>query len=247
VVRISRLKHVCDLSRLSILFEELLSHSTLSPSLLTLFTAAEIFKLRYKVMVKDVKVNPFPPDHYCIKGDEFSDDYDFLPSTGHCLVRFHGQPVASSRIVNGNFVPLEAEKYGWVDVRAGIKPFVKDPKNIAEPCRVVADRSVRGSNVVPLMYLHCLEWFIESKIENFVGMVNTEAKPLIEHYSKWAKCKWINDKPFLANDFIAGRKLDYCIVSVGKPGTPEHDEFIIRNYSPAFLAWWGLKGPTKKD
>ena len=208
---------------------------------------SEIFKLRYKVMVKDVKVNPFPSDHYCIKGDEFYDDYDLHPSTGHCLVRFNGKPVASTRIVNGKVLPLEAEKYNWVDVRSGIRPFVKDVTNIAEPCRVVADRSVRGTNITPLMYLHCLEWFIENKIENFVGMVNSEARPLIEHYSKWAQCKWINDKPFEANDFIRGRKLDYCIVSVGLPGTPEHDKFIIQNYSPAFVAWLAMKAPVKKD
>ena len=205
----------------------------------------EIFKLRYKVMVKDVKVNPFPADHYCIKGEEFRDDYDELPSTGHCLVRFNGQPVASVRLVDGNQTALEAERYKWVDVREGIRPYVKDVKNIAEPCRVVADRSVRGSNIVPLMYLHCLEWFIEKDIHNIVGMVNSEAKPLIEHYSKWAQCKWINKEPF-PTDFIKGRTLDYCLVSVGAPNSPERDAFLLKNYSPAFLAWWAMKPPQVK-
>lgn len=79
---------------------------------------SEIYRLRYKVMVSDAakskKGNPFAPDHYCLHegrgGMEFRDEYDDLPSTGHCLVRFNGVPVASTRIVDGNHTPLEAEK-----------------------------------------------------------------------------------------------------------------------------------------
>ncbi|GMH54702.1 hypothetical protein TrRE_jg11417, partial [Triparma retinervis] len=130
---------------------------------------SEIYRLRYQVMVSDAakskRGNPFPPDHYCIKGDEFRDSYDDLDSTGHILIRHKGLAVASARIVNGNFVPLEAEKYNWIDVRGSLKPFVKDPNNIAEPSRVVACRSIRGTNVVPLMYLHCLDWFMNNNIE----------------------------------------------------------------------------------
>lgn len=83
-------------------------------------TLSEIFQLRYKVLVTDAKTSKrgclFPPDHFCIKGDEFRDDYDYLPSTGHLLIRHNGRAVASTRIVNGNHVPLEAEHYNWHDV-----------------------------------------------------------------------------------------------------------------------------------
>ena len=81
-------------------------------------TLSEIYRLRYKVMVSDAakskKGNPFDADHYCLheghKGMEFRDSFDDLPSTGHCLVRFNGVPVASTRIVDGNHTPLESEK-----------------------------------------------------------------------------------------------------------------------------------------
>ncbi|GMI21444.1 hypothetical protein TeGR_g9943 [Tetraparma gracilis] len=199
--------------------------------------------LRYKVMVKDVKKNPFPDDHYCIVGDEFRDDHDLFDSTGHVLVRHRGRPVASTRIVNGNFEKLEAETFGWADVRSLVAPHARNADNLAEPSRVVADRSVRGSNVVPLMYLHCLEWMMQNNIENFVGMANSEARPLMEHYSKWAQAKWITEKPFDVSDFIKGRKLDMCLISVGEAGTPERNRFTLTNFAPAFMAYSMMKSP----
>ncbi|GMI17043.1 hypothetical protein TrLO_g15322 [Triparma laevis f. longispina] len=211
----------------------------------------EIYKLRYKVMVTDAakskRGNPFADDHYCLKegpeGMEFRDSYDDLDHTGHCLVRFKGKAVASTRIVNGKFTPLEAEEYGWVDIREELRPHVNNSNNIAEPSRVVADRSIRGTCVVPLMYLHCLDWFMANDIENFIGMVNTEARPLMEHYSKWAQVKWITDEPFDANEFINGRKLDMCYVNVGDKGTKERDNFLLTNLTPAFMAYSLMKTP----
>ncbi|GMH76692.1 hypothetical protein TL16_g07165 [Triparma laevis f. inornata] len=111
----------------------------------------EIYKLRYKVMVTDAakskRGNPFADDHYCLKegpeGMEFRDSYDDLDHTGHCLVRFKGKAVASTRIVNGKFTPLEAEEYGWVDIREELRPHVNNSNNIAEPSRVVGKRRER--------------------------------------------------------------------------------------------------------
>mmetsp|Transcript_3122 Transcript_3122/g.6294 ORF Transcript_3122/g.6294 Transcript_3122/m.6294 type:complete len:250 (+) Transcript_3122:86-835(+) len=207
----------------------------------------EIYRLRYKVMVEDAKKSkkgcPFAEDHYCIKGDQFRDDYDELPSTGHIVIRHDDRAVASTRIVNGNHVPLEAEKYNWIDVRGKLQPFVKNANNIAEPSRVVACKSVRGTNVVPLMYLHCLDWFMNNNIESFIGMCNTEARPLIEHYSKWAQTKWITDEPFEANEFIEGRKLDMCFVTVGEHGTKERENMLLTNFAPAFAAYSLMKSP----
>ena len=71
---------------------------------------------------------------------EFRDEYDDLEHTGHCLVRFKGKPVASTRIVNGKFGPLEAEDYKWVDIREEIRPFVNNENSIAEPSRVVGEK-----------------------------------------------------------------------------------------------------------
>lgn len=74
---------------------------------------SDIYKLRYNVMVRDVKQNPFPANHYCIHGDEFRDTYDELPSTSHYLVRKNGVAVAAHRLVNGNHTPFEIEKHKW--------------------------------------------------------------------------------------------------------------------------------------
>jgi len=204
---------------------------------------SEIYKLRYKVMCKDVKKNPFPADHYCIKGDEFRDDHDLMDSTGHVLIRHQGKAVASTRIVNGKFEQLEAETFKWADVRGMLKPHVTDVNSIAEPSRVVADRSIRGTNIVPLMYLHTLDWMMNNDIENFVGMCNTEARPLIEHYSKWAQARWITEQPFDVSDFLPGRKLDMCIVSVGEPNSKEREKFTLTNFAPAFMAYSMMKSP----
>ena len=142
---------------------------------------------------------------------------------------------------------LEMEMEKWFDLRQNEKfsSMVTHPDNIAEPSRVVADRSIRGSNLVPLMYLHSLEWFQENDIYDFVGMVNSEAKPLMQHYTKWANCEWITDKPFNVDSFVKGRTAEACIIKIGKEGTKEHSNFLKSNYAPAFAAYTflGLKNP----
>jgi len=94
-----------------------------------------------------------------------------------------------------------------------------------------------------LMYLHTLDWMMNNDIENFVGMCNTEARPLIEHYSKWAQARWITEQPFDVSDFLPGRKLDMCIVSVGEPNSKEREKFTLTNFAPAFMAYSMMKSP----
>ena len=55
--------------------------------------------------------------------------------------------------------------------------------------------------------------------------------------------KWITDEPFEANEFIEGRKLDMCYVSVGDKGTKERDNFLLTNLTPAFMAYSLMKAP----
>jgi hypothetical protein len=131
-------------------------------------------------------------------------------------------------------------------VRGSLQPFLEDVKNIAEPSRVVACRSVRGTNVVPLMYLHSLDWFMRNNISTVIGMVNTEARPLIEHYSRWSQAKWITDEPFAADDFVKGRRLDMCYVPIGSSGSKERETMLLTNFAPAFAAYSLMRSPRSR-
>mgnify|MGYP000014424857 CR=1 FL=1 len=197
-------------------------------------------------MVAD-KPGAFPDDHYCIKGDQFRDNFDDDHATAHCAVRYKDKIVASCRIVDGKHTPLEMEIEKWFDLKndKNFNHLVTDPKHIAEPSRVIADRSIRGSNLVPLMYLHCLDWFMENEIYDFVGMVNSEAKPLMNHYAKWANVNWITDKPFNVDSFVKGRTAECCIINIGKEGTDARDKFLSSNYLPAYMGYkfLGMKKP----
>ena len=74
-------------------------------------------------------------------------------------------------------------------------------------------------------------------------MCNTSARPLIEHYSKWAQAQWITSSPFLANEFIPGRELDMCFVRVGEKGSKERENMLLTNFAPAFAAYSLMKSP----
>jgi len=203
-----------------------------------------IFKLRYDVMVRETKNSPFDQNHHCVFGDEFRDDADLYDSTGHLLVRVGGAAVASVRIVNGNHEKLEAESANWHDHRSSLSAHgVVDTTNIAEAGRLVCSRAVRGTSVTPLMYLHCLDWYLKNNVPTLTGIANTEARPLIDHYKKWTKVKRVTEEPFAADSFIPGRKLDLWHLNVGLEGSKERDSFTVRNLVPAFVACGMMKNP----
>ena len=47
------------------------------------------------------------------------------------------------------------ENNGWFNIRDYLKS-----DNLAEPGRLIACKSVRGSNVVPSLYLDTCDWFL---------------------------------------------------------------------------------------
>jgi len=141
----------------------------------------DIFKLRYNVMVKNRDSSPFTDEHYCIHTDGdgnklFYDDFDFKESTQHYIVRKDCMPVASLRLVDGNHTKLVAEHFGWYDIRAK-HPYIGD--NMIEPSRLVADKSIRGSHIIPLAYLHTAQWCVENDIDYMIGLVNSKERKLL--------------------------------------------------------------------
>jgi predicted GNAT family N-acyltransferase len=143
----------------------------------------DIYRLRYDVMVKDTKNSPFDANHYCIRnGNEFRDTYDDLPHTKHYLVRKNGKVVASHRLINGNRVQFEIEKFNWFPLKQHATNTHMLPNNIVEPARVVACRSIRGQHYAPLMLTASLIQIFDDKYESMLGIVNADAVHLINHY-----------------------------------------------------------------
>ncbi len=189
----------------------------------------DIYKLRYDVMARNKTV--FPPTHYCIRnGDEFRDDYDDHPSTKHFLVRKNGKAVASCRLLDGNKVKFEIEKYNWHHLQT-------TEKNIVEPTRVVACKSITGSYIAPLMLTHSLLDVYDSKYNSMLGTINADALPLIKHYQKFMPAlKQVSKEKFAVNEFIPGRSCHAFLLKIGDT-EKERDMYILKTLFPCFLLY----------
>lgn len=189
------------------------------------------FGLRYKEMVTAKKPNsPFPPDHYCVhrganKTMLFHDMCDFYPSTFHINMWKHDTVKASSRYVDGKYEKLEMESFGWYDLR---KEHPELGDNFVEPSRVVACKTVRGSAMVPLMYLR---WNIEAVnrgVGTMIGTVNARSMKLLSHYKNWAKWDILAKEPIETNEFIPGNTCVVLSQQISKAGDEsDHIIFII--------------------
>ena len=197
----------------------------------------DIYKLRYNVMVRDVKQNPFPASHYCIHGDEFRDAYDELPTTHHYLIRKNGVAIASHRLINGNHTIFEIEKYKWFDIRYNLSTSHTNVNNIVEPTRVVACRSVRGKYYTQLMLTASFLRIHDDKYESIIGVINADAKPLINHYTKFMpSLYWVSREKFAVPEFILGRYCQALNLYVGTT-EKERDVFIYNTILPCFLMY----------
>ena len=225
------------------------SHTVLDPDCATQNGA---FGLRYQTMVAAKKPNsPFPPDHYCVRRCDpksptahtmlFHDPCDFYPSTLHINIWKHDKVVATTRIVDGRDEKLEMETFGWYDLRKA-HPELGD--DFMEPTRVAGCVSVRGSAVVPLMYLRANIEAVERGVGRTIGLVNVRAMRLLAHYKKLVKYDMLAKEPFATDEFIPGNK---CVVisqtitrsgDDGTPddGTPDATDHILCNLVPTYLA-----------
>jgi predicted GNAT family N-acyltransferase len=196
---------------------------------------SDIYKLRYNVMVRDVKQNLFPSNHYCIQGDEFRDTYDELPSTSHYLIRKNGKAVAAHRLINGNQTAFEIEKYKWFNNWFPLNELHRrheNPNNVVEPTRVVACRSIRGQHYAPLMLTAALMKIHDDKYESVLGLVNAESVQLIAHYQKFMpNLTQISREKFAVSEFVAGRHSHALNLYIGTT-EKERDAFIYRTIMP---------------
>ena len=195
-----------------------------------------IYKLRYNVMVANT--NNFPLNNYCIKpGKEFRDSYDDLPSTKHFLVRKNGLAVASCRLVCGRTNPFEAEYYNWIDVRSHLKPTHKDVRNVVEPTRVVACKSIRGSFITVYMLTSTLLQIHDDKYESVLGLVNSNATHLINHYRHFMpSLNPISSEKFPVDEFIQGRHCNAFNMYIGE-SQKERDAFVLRTLLPCAISY----------
>jgi len=201
---------------------------------------ADIYKLRYNVMVRDAKQNPFPASHYCIHGDEFRDTYDELPSTSHYLIRKDGVAVAAHRLINGNHTPFEIEKYKWFDLQQHTMTSHKSPTNVVEPTRVVACRSIRGKHYTVMMLTASMLKIHDTKYESMLGIVNADTVHLIAHYQKFMPTlNQISREKFAVSEFAIGRYSHAFNLYIGTT-EKERDAFIYKTVLPCALMYKSL-------
>ncbi len=206
---------------------------TSSPNDLT-----DIYRLRYNVMVKDVKKNPFPENHYCIRnGNEFRDDYDDLPNTKHFIVRKDGRAVASHRLINGNYMPFEIKKFNWFPLDEQLHKTHINKLNVVEPTRVVACKSIRGRHYTVMMLTASLLQIYDDKYESMLGVVNADAMHLINHYQFFMPAlKQISTSKFPVNEFIQGRNCHAFNLYIGTT-EQERNKFIFTTLLPCAMLY----------
>jgi len=204
------------------------------------FTAADtsckiqsgIFGLRYNVMVRSKGTkSPFPPTHRCIHDEQFHDETDFASNTTHTTVWRDGKIVAAMRAVDASG-PLELERYDWYKLRAK-HPHIGD--SFMEPARVVGCKSIRGSALVPLMYVDTCLQVTDHSFDRMFGVVEHRSLKLLSHYKKWVRYKVITDEPFETPEFVPGNKTHIIEVESSK-----ESPFIFANMLPAYLGYRAL-------
>ena len=104
------------------------------------------------------------------EGYEIRDSLDDEPSTTHYAVRrkSDGKLVSSIRTVCSQKSQLEMERLNWFDLPKAIKDA-----GAVEWCRLVADREVRGTSAVPMLYQQSVIHQQDLGTQNFVFMVET--------------------------------------------------------------------------
>lgn len=204
------------------------------------------FGLRYQQMVAAKEPNsPFPPTHYCVHKTSpinksahkmlFHDPCDFYPSTFHINMWKHNKTIASSRYVDGREEQLEMESFNWYDLRES-HPELGD--DFVEPTRVVGDVSIRGSAVVPLMYLRWNIEAVDRRVGTMIGLVNVRSMKLLSHYKNWIRWNMLVEEPFTTNEFIPGNK---CVVftqqitRIGDDDVPDATDHILFNVIPTYI------------
>jgi len=193
----------------------------------------DIFKLRYDVMVRDTQT--FPKTHYCIHNDEFKDEYDEHPSTKHYLVRKNGIAVASCRLIDRNKVEFEAEKFKWFPVTKELEKTHTNPINCIEPTRVVVCKSVRKSHISVFMLADNLLYIHDNKFESVLGLVNSNASSLINHYQKFMPSLLpLSKGPFSVNEFIEGRSCAAFNLYIGT-SEEQRKQFMYSTIFKCFL------------
>lgn len=196
----------------------------------------DIYKLRYNVMIRDAKQNPFPLSHYCIHGNEFRDTYDDLPTTSHYLIRKNGIAVASHRLINGNHTSFEIEKYNWFPLNEYTKKTHKTPNNIVEPTRVVACHSIRGQHFTVMMLTASLMKIHDTNYESILAVVNADAVNLNKHYKKFMPLTQISHKKFAVPEFVSGRYSNAFNLYIGTTQS-ERNAFIYKTILPCALMY----------
>jgi len=174
----------------------------------------EIYRLRGRVM-RNV------PDRY-VFGDQVRGDLDEAESTTHYAYRHPktGLLVTAIRAVNGVKSQLEMERYGWFNLSEEIK---RD--GVYEWCRLVADKSVRGTNTAPILYIDSVLHQRSLGNYNCVFMVDQKAKKLMRYYKRLTVCEEISNGPVSCDEFELGRKSHVMWMPTGPPGTVERMKF----------------------
>lgn len=201
-------------------------------------TLDRLFELRYNLNVRHAKRQVYPKNHYCLHNDKyFYDHYDFEPSTRHIIIKKDDNIVAACRMISGRDTLLEAEKMNWYDLREK-HPEIGD--NFVEPTRIISDKSIRGTFIVPFLYLKSMSWALDNEYEHVIGTVDTKQRRLLNHYQKYTRCQLLNDEPFAAEEFLPNHQCDIVHYTLGKSGSVERNQYIRNVLFPAYLGTQAL-------
>ena len=188
---------------------------------------SEIYQLRHKVLFEQGKNSKFDSSHPQVYKSadnkwEIRDDLDEDETTIQYAVRSPTtkELVCSIRTVDGNMSTLEMQRHKWYDVDIYIRQ-----DGYVEWSRLVADKSVRGTNAVPLLYQQSVFHQQDLDTHHILFMVDSKAKKLLEYYHRWTICRQLTKEPVLCDEFEKGRRSHVMQMDLGSPDSFQRMKF----------------------
>lgn len=105
-----------------------------------------------------------------------------------------------------------------------------------EWCRLVGDKTARGTNAVPLLYQQSVLHQQDLGIQSTVFMVDVKATKLLDYYKRWTITEELSDAPVACDEFEVGRRSHVLRMPMGEKGTAARAKFTAAVRIPCLLA-----------
>lgn len=195
----------------------------------------KVYNLRYKVLVQDSSF--YDTNHPWVNHDkkQLCDPLDYGSNVDYLLALYNDIPCATMRMLNAQKGDIELDN--WMpELRTKLCS-----NKIVEWNRVLADKNVRGSYIMPAMLLKCADINHERGLKDVVGIFDAKAAKLQAHWIKLSGAKMITpeNEPLDTPEFGVGEISHVLHMDMKELKTPieavERVIFLLKVYYPLWF------------